>query len=103
MDSGERMRLPKKINILGRTYKIERFDFDKALHCNNINGNCWDNKQTIQIDSTMHREKQEATLFHEIIHIISYNLSLELDEKVTCQLEAGLYQVLKDNKLLKDA
>jgi hypothetical protein len=96
------MKIPNRLKILGREYEVECFDFDSKVQCNNLNGSSYDNRQKIQIDNTSHHEKQEATLLHETLHILSYNLNLSLDEDAVCRLEVGLYQVLKDNKLLKD-
>jgi hypothetical protein len=95
------MRLLKEINILGRKIKVEYFDFDKALGNNKLTGNSDGIQQTIQIDSSLHREHQESTLLHEALHILSYYLHLDLDEAMVGRLESGLYQILKDNDLFK--
>jgi Zn-dependent peptidase ImmA (M78 family) len=99
---GEEMKLPKKVRILGRTFTVEYFDFDKKVQANDLNGSVDHHKQNIQINNTIHRESQEATLLHEIIHIVSRELKIGLDEDATCKLHTGLYQVLNDNGFLKD-
>jgi hypothetical protein len=95
------LRLPKKINILGRNYTIEYFDFNGSIQTNTMCGTSGYSGQKIQIDSKSHRESQESVLLHEIIHQVSHSMKLDLSEETVCQLEAGLYQVLKDNDLLK--
>jgi Zn-dependent peptidase ImmA (M78 family) len=96
------MKLPKKLKIAGRTFDVEYFDFDKSVRGNNMDGNCAHNKQHIQIDSTNHRQHQESTLLHEIIHLVSNSMNMDLKEEQVAQLETGLYQVLNDNGFLKE-
>lgn len=93
------MKLLNEVKIMGKTFKVEYLDFDKALQGSRMDGSSNKVKQSIQVDSTAHREYQESTLLHEILHMISYDLNLNLDETVVCQLETSLYQVFKDNGL----
>jgi Zn-dependent peptidase ImmA (M78 family) len=96
------MKLPKKLKILGRPFIVEYKDFEKLVQHNGMSGNCTGHKQLIQIDSSNPRERQENTLLHEIIHLISDDLSLEFSEETVKRITTGLYQVLNDNGFLKE-
>jgi Zn-dependent peptidase ImmA (M78 family) len=95
------MILREKINILGRTFKVEYIDFDEVYPVNNEDGTCYISKLRIQIDSKNPREVQESTLLHEMLHAISDALELGFEEKTIKRFEAGLYQVLNDNGFLR--
>jgi hypothetical protein len=96
------MKLLKQIKILGLDFDVEYCKFDDRLQLNQFTGNCINRKQKIQVDTDSHIEHQKVTLLHEIIHIISDNLSLDFDEKTVKCLSVALYQVFKDNDLLRD-
>jgi len=79
------------VNILGLEYKIiER----EAFHSEDHNMGMSDSiRNEIIIRPSMNNDNKESTLLHEVIHIISDKLGLDLDEsKVGC-LESGLYSV----------
>jgi hypothetical protein len=52
---------------------------------------------TIYLSAQLAPSKMESTLIHEILHV----LNLELDHDLLSSLAEQLYQVLKDNNLLK--
>lgn len=95
------MILPDKIKISGRTYLVEYVDFDERLQQSPITGSVVHYKQKIQIDTAAHREWQEMSLLHEMIHAVDNNLSLDFNEDTIRRLGNGLYQVLNDNGFLK--
>lgn len=80
----------KAIQILGKTYKIEYVD-EKALAGNY--GDCSTKFTYIRINKEIARQHQEDTLLHEVIHIISNELTLELTEQQTRQLATVLYSI----------
>ena len=94
------MKIPKKLNILGHTYTIEFRDRDKndgasnPASCNIMEGKIW-------IDTRQSQDSKEAGLLHEIIEVINYLQALKLEHNKISLLETGLYQVFKDNDLLK--
>ena len=95
------MKIPKKVKIGGHWYKVllrknrERQDGSSSLGSENSRFN------NIWIDGNQAITQQESTLLHEIIEAINYLNHLSLGEKEISVLETNLYQVLKDNKLLK--
>jgi len=80
----------KKIQILGKEYKIEYVD-NKTL-----GGNCGDcntEQAYIRINKETTKQHQEDTLLHEVIHIISEEVDLELTEPQTRRLATVLYSI----------
>lgn len=89
------MQIPKKIKIGGLIFKVE-------LHENLTTGlgsygQMRPADMKIVIDSTIAKPMQESTFLHEIIEVINTNLELGMEHKIISALEAGLYQVIKDN------
>ena len=94
------MRIPKEIKILGHTYAV--LYRNREREDGNLNpGTCDSKFCKIWIDAGWKKSQQEATLIHEIIEALNYNLKLNLVEEQIRGLESGLYQTLKDNNLLK--
>lgn len=99
------MHIPKKLKVGGMTYKVDKnYNFKdnelmgQAVHSQNI-------IKLSERDQQGHRypqDKKEETFMHEVIHAVDciYN-SGNLDEKTVCHLSQGMYQTLKDNKMLK--
>ena len=54
--------------------------------------------QKIQIAKDIGISQQNSTLLHEIIHVISYHLRLELTEQQVSGLETGLFEYLTTNE-----
>jgi hypothetical protein len=96
------MKLPKKVKILGRTFDIKYFEFEKAVQNTSTCGNIVHYKQSIEIESTAHAEYQGMALLHEIIHNIADSLAIKMEENDVRRLGNGLYQVLNDNGFLKE-
>jgi hypothetical protein len=83
------------INIMGVDYRLEL-----VKDCGKMNDNMgtWEAKTgMIQLLDGMPKDVQASTVLHEIIHALSFHMSLDLDEKQTKGLESGLFQVLKSN------
>ena len=76
-----------------------------------LEGNCYGSThhttQKIFLDPTNSPQRNEATLIHEILHVIWETSSLtkvieqKLEEQIVHTLSLGIYQALKDNNLLK--
>ncbi len=94
------MKIPKTIKGFGFEYPV--------IQKNGLRdkGGRWSGlikhqKGEIKIDKSQHQRRKEEALLHEIIHFVSYEKRLNLSEKKIDSLSSGLYQVLKDSKLLK--
>ena len=87
-----------KIKIFGKDYefkKIKNFYIDGSK--------CWGGCRLgvgIYLEKEAPKDLQESTLIHEIIEAINWELELNLEHNKITALESGLYQVLKDNKLI---
>ena len=86
-----------KLKILGQLVDVRRVD---APLVGSPCGHFHAAKNEILINSSIVKELQETTLIHEIIEALNYHLELNLEHNKITSLESGLYQVLKDNKLL---
>jgi hypothetical protein len=80
----------KAIQILGKTYKIEYVD-NKTLGGNY--GDCNTTKAYIRINKEITKQQQEDTLLHEVLHIISDELKIELEERQVHPLATALYSI----------
>ena len=100
------MKIPKSLKIGGHVWKI--------THNKDVTneGGCFGSThpltQRFFLDPEISQQKQEQTLIHEILHAIWWTNGMrsreELkkeEEYIIDSLSQGLYQVLKDNKLLK--
>ena len=92
------MKIPNKIKIGGHIFKVKifsgKFSDDKA-------GRVEGQKNMIYLNADYVQSKQESVLLHEVIHELDWLNGLGLNEKQIDSLTEGLYQVLKDNKLIK--
>ena len=96
------MKIPKQIKIGGHIYKIIYKDgFKDTL--NDKPGICklLGNKIFVNKNNDCSLSQQEESLIHEIIEAINYNYQLDLSHQNISILGSTIYQVLKDNKLLK--
>ena len=95
------MIIPKEIKVGGHIYPIvfedrERESGKVALGTTNVYSG-----MKIWIDTKQDITQQESTLIHEFIEIINSLNGLDLSEHIIRVLETSLYQILKDNDLLK--
>ena len=89
------MKIPNKLKIGGHTYKV--FLKKEWEDSKDEDGYCDVTKNEIVLKASMSQSCKEVTLLHEIFHA----LNSVLDHTVMDSLSEQLYQVLKDNKLLK--
>jgi len=80
----------KKIQILGKDYKVEYVD-SKSL--GGAYGDCCTKKAYIRINRENTKQHQEDTLLHEVVHIISDEMDLELTEPQVRRLATVLYSI----------
>ena len=101
------MKIPKKLKIGGFIWEIKNNE-EVNLEANAF-GSTHFRKQKIFIDPTETQQKKEQCLIHEVFHAIWWQTGLleryketkEKEEEIIQALSNGLYQVLKDNKLLR--
>lgn len=93
------MKIPSKLNILGKTFKVSVQEIGSDQE--EVSGLCRPAMQEILINERLPQEAQETTLIHEIIEAINEFMELKLKHPQITSLETGIYQVLKDNKLLR--
>lgn len=89
------MHIPDKIKILGYDYTIKMIDLNETEKFGNLDMNTL----TIRLNENKAQSQIDSTLLHEIIEAINFHLGLELKHYQINALEAGLYQVLKDNNI----
>jgi|ERR1035437_1797103 hypothetical protein len=101
------MKIPNKLKIGGFEWEIKE---NKEVA---FEGNCFGSthlpSQRIYIDPDSTMQKKEQTLIHEILHALWWQTGLterykktpEIQEEIIQALGHGMYQVLKDNDLLK--
>lgn len=94
------MKLPKKIEVLNRTYKVIEKDMSEGNHI----GRGQFSKGEICIDSNMDSQVQADTLLHEIIHLILIAMGHEVGEGEDLHTENnvlvianGLSAFIRDN------
>jgi hypothetical protein len=85
------MKLPVKIKVGGLDYKLQFVDGLADFGSTNFN------KQVILIDKDLTNDNKVSTLVHEILEILNSQNDLNLTHQTISTLEAGLYQVIKDN------
>jgi len=94
------MKLPKKIEVLNRTYKVVEKDMSEGSSI----GSSAFATGTIAIHSNLDSQAQADTLLHEIIHAILTAMGHEVSEKESLHTEEnvliisnGLATFLRDN------
>ena len=100
------MKIPKKLKIAGFWYKITRSK-QVSDHSSTF-ASTFNSQQEINVGNDFPIQKQEQTFLHEILHAIWFCYGLkeagfknDQEEHIVDALSNGLYQVLKDNKLIK--
>ena len=95
------MIIPKKIKIGGHWFNVEFRENRENQDGMSFPATSHSRVNKIWIDKNQSQQRQESCLIHEIIEMLNYEFQWDLEHKVISQLDSGLYQVLKDNKLIK--
>lgn len=101
------MKIPNKLKVGGHTYDVKITDYDDEEKGKYNWGRTDLAKKKICIDKTIARSAQEETFFHEMLHCIThdtkinYNIEEDKEEDFVRRMASSLYQVLKDNKIIK--
>lgn len=100
------MKIPKTVKILGLNWKV--IESKAIAEHNNLFGATHNRREIIYIDPDTSDQRKEETFIHEITHALFSNMGLSerfrkenLEEEIVTTISSGLYQVLKDNNLLK--
>lgn len=101
------MKIPKKLKIIGFEWQVK--ESQAIADEGNCFGSTHTQNQIIYLEPKSPLQKKEQVLLHEILHAIWWQQGLgirfkdkkEIEEEVVTTLSQGLYQVLKDNNLLK--
>jgi hypothetical protein len=90
--------IPDSLKIGGHTIKVSVEDLSKE----NIAGEFDSSKNLIRIAAENTTSQQEATLFHEIFHVLNSEMGGEgYAHALLESLSQQIYAVLKDNDMLK--
>lgn len=95
------MKIPKTIKIGGKIFEIELRNNRSVKDGASTGASSSNWSQKIWIDNDQHLEGQEEALIHEIIEMLDSDNDLNLSHQTISTLAISLYQVLKDNDLLK--
>ena len=87
------MKLPKTIKVSGQTYSIDIID--SLADC----GSTTFNTQKILINGNQNDSRKQTALVHEVLEILNETYDLNLPHQTIQTLEAGIYQIIVDNKL----
>lgn len=93
------MKIPDKLKIGGHYFDICVVPPDNGFERSGQK-NGW--KTKILLHGDMVQSKRESVLIHEVIHEIAWQANIDLNEIETSVIAEGLYQVLVDNKLLRE-
>ena len=101
------MKIPDKLKILGFDWTIE--DHKDIAYQGNCYGATHQGSQKIFLEPDMTPQKREQVFIHEMMHAIFWQMGLcerykkdkEIEEEIITTMSQGIYQVLKDNDLLK--
>ncbi len=102
------MKIPDKLKIGGFEWAIK--EDVEVTDMQGVFGSTHSYTQKIFLDPKISQQKKEHTLIHEVMHAIWWQTGLreryqkdqeKIEEEVIQALSHGMYQVLKDNDLLK--
>jgi hypothetical protein len=94
------MKINKTLKIGGYTYNIILRDIDRTEQSKNF-GYVNSNHCEIVLDTGCDIQSRESTFLHEIVEVINTINELGLTHQQIMILEHNLYQILKDNDMIK--
>jgi hypothetical protein len=102
------MKIPKQLKIGGLIFKIK--ESQEIANQSQVWGSTHFMQQKIFISPEETQQKKEHTLLHEILHACIWTSGIgdrirrfdkDLEEDIVNSVSNSLYQVLKDNKIIK--
>jgi hypothetical protein len=93
--SGQTVICPTSVRILGKRYSVERVD--KSAIVDDL-GVCDFKALKILVVRDLHKDLEQDTLLHEVMHAVDEAMQLKMSERQICAMASGLLAVLKDDK-----
>lgn len=91
------MNIPSKVKVGGLVYDVS---FEERLlddENTKVYGIIDYNNLTIKLEKLYSQQKNEQSLWHEIVHAICVEYNVEIEDEDVDRIGCGLYQVIKDN------
>lgn len=89
--------IPKKVNILGKKYKVKQIYHKKDDKGNYHIGECDYINQLITIDRRIGPAQKMETLIHEMVHAVSSEMGWSSSETTVRTFSVSWYAVMKAN------
>jgi len=97
------LKIPDKVKVAGIEYKVEICkDYTDEMNEAEFRGKVFFKENKIKLLNSYSIDEKMRTLIHEVLHIIDDNSKIDMSEETIRRVSCGLYQVLKDNKLLRE-
>ena len=77
-----------KVTIVGMPYRVLQGADEET---EGVYGRINHTRQVIVMNDTYQGARAEETLLHEVLHAVSYELSLKLSESMVTRISQGLY------------
>ena len=91
--------MKKRIDILGVVWKVSLLTGRQDHRLEENDGFVDFPTSSIVVNSKLPKDQQYSVLLHEIFHILSRQLDVNLSESKIMRLEGGFFQVVNSNKL----
>lgn len=91
------------INLMGQRWRIRYSSRNELLKDSNgepLAGRLDSSTNTIWINSSQNKEQQRATIFHEILHWVTFSIGRDMPEKDILAFESHLWGIF-DIKIKK--
>lgn len=88
-----------EVRIFGKTYLVRPLA-KPSVHLQDIAGANYPKHGIIEYDSEQKADQLQDTLLHEMIHVLDYDMQLELSERQVHCLASGIICLMKDNPTL---
>lgn len=92
------MKIPAKIKLLGHDISVVR---KKTKKKKKVLGYCNVDRNEIYLKKDLLGDRLNEVFFHESIHAVDSILELKLTERQVNNLAVGVYDLLKNNEMLR--
>ena len=94
------MTIPRRIKILGRTYKVKMADLGSEYGHPNAWGISQHEDQEVILQSDLPHEIERSTMWHEVLHAVTFTQFRSLPEEAVEAISYGEFRVMRDNPKL---